>query len=215
MCKILLLEKGSIELIKCHYGYDYNLTDLFTTAITDVSIGPRFHLFRGILGKMQSKGLQNCPRTVDCAAVEVRGQFWRPEDCIFPRDPEEKGGFLTLYPGFDGSETGASWEYCFSRCPGFVTNRGDLDSTVFQDTPVHPVGDKPGYLEKQYSQDAPVSELAKPGYNVKNPPFSLGSLGKMQSSGLQNCPRTSTAAQSTVLQFGLHLSQDPSEKGGI
>ena len=33
----------------------------------------------------------------------------------------------------------------------------------------HPVGDKPGYLEKQYSQDAPVSEPAKPGYNVKSP----------------------------------------------
>ena len=123
---------------------------------------------------MQSKDLQNCPRTVDCAAVEVRGQFWRPEDCIFPRDPEEKGGFLTLYPGFDGSETGASWEYCFSRCPGFVTNRGDLDSTVFQDTPVY----KPGYLGKQYCQDHPCwwhpgedavlqtgTKPAKPGYN--------------------------------------------------
>ena len=58
---------------------------------------------------------------------------------------------------------------------------------------------KPGHLEKQYSQDAPVSEPSKPGYNVKNPPFPSGSLGKMQSSGLQNCPRTSTAAQSTVL----------------
>ena len=32
-----------------------------------------------------------------------------------------------------------------------VTNRGDLDSTVFQDTPVY----KPGYLGKQYCQDHP------------------------------------------------------------
>ena len=70
--------------------------------------------------KMQSKGLQNC-------------QFWRPEDCIFPRDPEEKGGFLTLYPGFAGSETGsrASLEYCFSRYPGLSPTGCDLDRTVF------------------------------------------------------------------------------------
>ena len=77
------------------------------------------------------------------------------------------------------SQTGVSWKTVLSRSPLLVT--------------------KPGHLEKQYSQDAPVSEPSKPGYNVKNPPFSSGSLGKMQSSGLQNCPRTSTAAQSTVL----------------
>ena len=39
---------------------------------------------------------------------------------------------------------------------------------------VTPVGVKPGYLERQYSQDAPVSEPAKPGDNVKSPPFSEG-----------------------------------------
>ena len=63
-------------------------------------LGQYSTFFRGILGNMLSKGLQNCPRTVDCVAVEVRGQFCRPEDCIFPRDPEEKGGIFTLYPGF-------------------------------------------------------------------------------------------------------------------
>ena len=37
------------------------------------------------------------------------------------------------------------------------TNRGDLDSTVFQDTPVC----KPGYLDSTVFQDTPVCE---PGY---------------------------------------------------
>ena len=59
------------------------------------------------------------------------------------------------------SETGVSWEYCFSRYPGLhnkmFTNRGDLDSTVFQDTPVC----KPGYLGSTVFQDTPVCE---PGY---------------------------------------------------
>ena len=29
--------KDSTKLVKCQYGYKYNLTDLFTTAVTDVS----------------------------------------------------------------------------------------------------------------------------------------------------------------------------------
>ena len=47
----------------------------------------------------------------------------------------------------------------FTNCGilGF-TNRGILENSTVKITPV---GDKPGYLEKQYSQDAPVSEPAK------------------------------------------------------
>ena len=93
------------------------------------------------------------------------------------------------------SPTGVVLTVLFSKIPRYV-NRGMLENSTVK---IIRGGDKPGYLEKQYYQDAPVSEPAKPGYNVKNPPFSSGSLGKMQSSGLQNCPRTSTAAQSTVL----------------
>ena len=33
--------------------------------------------------KMPSKCLITCPRTVDCVAVEVRGQVMRHEDGIF------------------------------------------------------------------------------------------------------------------------------------
>ena len=47
----------------------------------------------------------------------------RPEDCIFSRGPEEKGGVFTLYTGFAGlpsfskiipvcHEQGWSWQYC-------------------------------------------------------------------------------------------------------
>ena len=42
------------------------------------------------------------------------------------RDPEEKGGVFTLYPSFAGSETEASWEYCFSRYPCFSPTGCDL-----------------------------------------------------------------------------------------
>ena len=85
--------------------------------------------FRGILDKMQSKGLKKCPRNIERTVLEALGLH-------LIQDPSEKGGDLTLYPGYVGSDTGASWEYCFSRYPWFVTNRGDHDSTVFQDTPV-------------------------------------------------------------------------------
>ena len=46
------------------------------------------------------------------------------------RDPEEKGGVFTLYPGFACSETGGILGVLFFKIPRFVTNRGDLDSTV-------------------------------------------------------------------------------------
>ena len=62
-----------------------------------------------------------------------------------------------------------------------VTNRVDLDSTV----KITPVGDKPGYLEKQYSQDAPVSEPEKPGYNVK----------------VESCPMIITKSRQTSIGF--------------
>ena len=90
------------------------------------------------------------------------------------RDPEEKGGVFTLYPGFACSETGGILGVLFFKIPGLSPTGCDLDSTVFQDTPVY----KPGYLGKQYCQDHPCwwhpgedavlqtgTKPAKPGYN--------------------------------------------------
>ena len=42
-------------------------------------------VLRVILEKMLSECLITCPRTVDCVAVEVRGQVMRHEDGIFFR----------------------------------------------------------------------------------------------------------------------------------
>ena len=55
------------------------------------------------------------------AAVQIS---WAPPFSEGSRDPEEKGGVFTLYPGFAGSETGASWEYCFSRYPPVCHQQG-------------------------------------------------------------------------------------------
>ena len=89
--------------------------------------GPKFHLFPRDSGKDAGRGhIQNCPRAIDCEAVEARGQFWIcPRTASFP-DPEEKGGILTLltsFPtlvpfrreAFQVSKTMAFWEYCFYR----------------------------------------------------------------------------------------------------
>ena len=56
------------------------------------------------------------------------------------------------------------------------------------------------------------------GYNDKTPPFSSGYLEKMQSSDLKTVLGTLRFARvpRTVFEvLGLHLSQDPSEKGGV
>ena len=43
------------------------------------------------MGKMPSEGLQNCLRARGLRAVlEARGQFWGPEDSIFPIILSEK-----------------------------------------------------------------------------------------------------------------------------
>ena len=83
---------------------------------------------------------------VDRYILRVREISWAktPPFSELSRDPEEKGGVFTLYPGFAGSETGASWEYCFSRYPGLSPTGCDLDSTV----KITPVGD---ILEKMPS----------------------------------------------------------------
>ena len=47
---------------------------------------------RVTLEKMPSEYLQNCPRNVDCEAVEFRGKFWRYEDGNFFQSHEEKRG---------------------------------------------------------------------------------------------------------------------------
>ena len=108
-------------------------------------LGQDSTFFRGILDKMQSKGLQNCPRNIELSSssevnfqdtpvckpgylgkqyLGTRATLYVPRTVLealglhLIQDPSEKGGDLTLYPGFAGSETGASWEYCFSRYPG-------------------------------------------------------------------------------------------------
>ena len=42
--------------------------------------------------------IQNCPRTVDCAAVEVRGQFWMARGRTFLPGARDWCDILTLYP---------------------------------------------------------------------------------------------------------------------
>ena len=101
------------------------------------------------------------------------------------------------------SETLASWKTVLPRCHVFP-NRGHLGKQYSQDA-TFSAPRTGGILENstpkmpRFLNSHMNGKPTKPGYNVKNPPFSSGSLGKMQSSGLQNCPRTSTAAQSTVL----------------
>ena len=56
--------------------------------------------FRGILGKMQSKDLKTVRGTR--AKRRVPRTVLRSEDCNFPRDPKDKGGVLSLYPGYAG-----------------------------------------------------------------------------------------------------------------
>ena len=50
----------------------------------------KFHLFPRDSGKDLGRGhIQNCPRAVDCKAIEAQGQFWIcPRTASFP-DPEE------------------------------------------------------------------------------------------------------------------------------
>ena len=75
----------------------------------DISeMGQDSTFFRGILDKMQSKGLQ---------VLEAQGLH------LIKRS-RGKGGDLTLYPSFAGSETGASWEYCFSSYPPVCHQQG-------------------------------------------------------------------------------------------
>ena len=56
-------------------------------------MGQNTTFFRGIMEKMSSEGLQNCPRAGGPRAVlEARGRH------LF-KSPEEKGGILTLLTG--------------------------------------------------------------------------------------------------------------------
>ena len=117
-------------------------------------------VLRVTLEKMPSEYLQNCPRTEDCAAVEVRGQLCRPEDCIFPRDPEEKGEIFTLYPGFDCFPSSILFTNCgilgvlFPNIPHFL-NRGDIGKQYSQYPTFFA---NRGDIEKQYSQYPTFSE---------------------------------------------------------
>ena len=90
-----------------------------------VHTGPRFHLFPRDPGKYAVQG------PTKLSEDEVRGQFCRPEDCIFPRDPEEKGEIFTLYPGFDCFPSSILFTNCgilgvlYFNIPRFP-NRGDI-----------------------------------------------------------------------------------------
>ena len=100
-----------------------------------------------------------------------------------------------------------------------VQKMWDIGSTNFQYPPVRKTWD----IEKQYSQYATVWkyyqtwELSKPAYNVKISPSTSGSLRNMQCLGLQNCPWTLTAMQSSVLEFCIPLDciypRIPQKKG--
>ena len=144
--------------------------------------GPKFHLFPRDSGKDAGRGhIQNCPRAIDCEAVEARGQFWIcPRTASFP-DPEEKGGILTLLTSFptlvafqkhfrfkipwhygstvfqnapwSESETMALWEYCFSECPLFG-NHGIMGVLFFRMPPVQ----KPWHYGSTVFHNAPCSE---------------------------------------------------------
>ena len=71
----------------------------------------RLHLFPRDPGKDAVQGPQKLSEELE-RNEEFQGQFLRSEDCIFPRDPEEKGGVLSLYPGYAGLplEQGVSWK---------------------------------------------------------------------------------------------------------
>ena len=129
--------------------------------------GPKFHLFPRDSGKDAGRGhIQNCPRAVDCEAVEAQGQFWIcPRTASFP-DPEEKGGILTLltsFPtlvpfrreAFQVSKTMAFWEYCFSECPQFG-NHGIMGVLFFRMPPVQ--NQKPWHYGSTVFHNAPCSE---------------------------------------------------------
>ena len=47
---------------------------------------------------VRPSAIQNCPRTVDCAAVEVRGQFWMARGRTFLPGARDWCDILTLYP---------------------------------------------------------------------------------------------------------------------
>ena len=117
-------------------------------------------------GKDAGQGhFQNCPRAVDCEAVEAQGQFWIcPRTASFP-DPEEKGGILTLLTSFptlvlpkgsiSGFKTMALWEYCFSECPLFrIRNHGIMGVLFFIMPPVW----KPWHYGSTVFHNAMVSD---------------------------------------------------------
>ena len=133
-------------------------------------------------------------------------RFWwfcsLEEDGIFSRMYHKTwhiGSTFFQYPPY--SENVGYWEYCFSISPLFAKNVGYWEYCF----PISPLFRKCGILGNstpnmpQFVNSMEDGKQSKPGYNVKISPFSSGSLGNKQSSGLQNCPRTSTAAQSSVL----------------
>ena len=112
--------------------------------------------FRGILGKMQSKDLKNCPRN-SSEAKSSEDSFWGPRTASFPEIPRKRWSLIIIpwlcwfttrtgvfrKRGILGkmhhtSENVASWEYYFPRCHVFRSVM---------------------YLGKQYSQDAMFSEV--------------------------------------------------------
>ena len=94
----------------------------------------RSHGFPRDPGECPVRGPQKLSEELE-RSEEFRGQFLRSEDCIFSRDPEEKGGVLSLYPGYAGlpleqgfSENVASWARCIT-----LRKTWHLGSTIFQD----------------------------------------------------------------------------------
>ena len=119
-------------------------------------LGQDSTFFRGILGKMQSKDLKNCPRN-SSEAKSSEDSFWGPRTASFPEIPRKRWSLIIIpwlcwfttrtgvfrKRGILGkmhhtSENVASWEYCFPRCHVFRSVM---------------------YLGKQYSQDATFSKV--------------------------------------------------------
>ena len=64
-----------------------------------LDIGTKCHSQSRDPGKnVRPSAIQNCPRTVDCAAVEVRGQFWMARGRTFLPGARDWCDILTLYP---------------------------------------------------------------------------------------------------------------------
>ena len=77
----------------------------------------------------------------------------RSEDCIFTRDPEEKGGVLSLYPGF--AVLPLEQEYLEKQYSNDKFRKRGILGVLFSNIPRFP---NRGYIENQYSQDATFSE---------------------------------------------------------